>query len=210
MTWQWDGNVRALCCLTVAVMLLPTESSVVVRSIARIAEGCRALQVLNIGGCKRVTDDSFGPLGGALPNLTSLNISGCTEITDAGMKYFASGFFGQLQVLDCSGCVGIRGPGLEALSSKAHCLRRLYFNGMTKVDAASVAVFVRACQSLEFFETRLHLKHAAKQRSSFIPKVNDEVMAAFVGKNLVELQLHGACNITDRGMLSMARRCRSK
>lgn len=166
--------------------------------------------MLNIAGCKRVTDDSFGPLGGALPNLTSLNISGCVEITDAGMKYFASGFFGQLQVLDCSRCVGICGPGLEALSTKAQHLRRLYFNGMTKVDTASVAAFVRACQNLEYFETRLQLKHATKQRTSSIPKVNDEVMAAFVGTNLVELQLHGACNITDQGMQSVTRRCRSK
>ncbi len=105
--------------LTVHVSnLLPAACSHVTDAgVARLALLPR-LELLNLGGCARVTGSTLGGFG-AHGALTGLSLASCVALTDAGLAEAAR--IGSLRHLDVSGCGRVTDEGAAALGA----LRRL-------------------------------------------------------------------------------------
>ena len=76
------------------------------------------IQVLDLSGCRRVTDDGMVAVARACPQLQELNISSCHLITDDGFAAIGACCW-QLRVLKACGCDRLTDMGLVGLVSGA-------------------------------------------------------------------------------------------
>ena len=75
------------------------------------------LRLLNVSGCRSLSDRSLTKIGGGSvggANLTSVNISGCVFVSDAVILSLCSNCL-QLCHLNLSGCVRITDSSIESL-----------------------------------------------------------------------------------------------
>lgn len=116
--------------------------------VARLALLPR-LELLNLGGCARVTGSTLGGFG-AHGALTGLSLTSCVALTDAGLAEAAR--IGSLRHLDVSGCGRVTDEGAAALGALRR-LGRLSLRGNPKCTdrcgpGAVGSVSRGACKSL--------------------------------------------------------------
>lgn len=83
-------------------------------------------QVLDVGGCGKLTDSGLQAVSGACPDLRALNVNGCQLLTDAGFAAVAAAC-PRLSRLSACGCFLLSDSGLSALALSCACapLRRI-------------------------------------------------------------------------------------
>lgn len=105
--------------------------------IAKIAQGCPDLEMINIAYNNKITDSSLISLSECL-RLKILELRGCLCVSTVGLSAVARGCR-QLAALDIKKCVNINDNGMLALGQFCHNLRQVVFlstlSGSSKVDA---------------------------------------------------------------------------
>jgi chemotaxis protein histidine kinase CheA len=107
--------------------------------IALLAQRCKQLQKLDLGGCDKITDAGLQHLT-ALQQLQSLDLSRCDKITKAGLLHLTK--LQQLDALNLIGCHKITDTGLLNLA-RLQQLQTLHTGG-TSVTPAGLAAFKAA------------------------------------------------------------------
>lgn len=106
------------------------SSGITDAGIAAIANGCPALEMINIAYNDKITDNSLISLSKCLM-LKALEIRGCPSVSSMGLSAIAMGCR-QLMVLDIKKCVNINDNGMiplaqfsqnlkQVLSMSSHC-----------------------------------------------------------------------------------------
>jgi hypothetical protein len=119
---------------TLKVLDLSGCKSVTDRGVAHLS-GLTALQHLNLSGCKNVTDRGVNCMRD-LTALQHLNLSGCTILTDTGINFLWH--LSALQHLDLSGCKRVTGSNGAHLSGLT-ALQHLDLSGCKTLIGRSIA-----------------------------------------------------------------------
>ncbi len=173
-----------------------------------ITEGCKGLVELDLSRSAELDDVALSKIGRSCWSLTSLNVSNCLKVTDKGVVGFMSRFEGQLEVIDISGCIHCGSASTEAIASRGALLRIIHMNGLSRVSSAAlIALWSAASKTMVVFQMCCELRSVTMHRKSMMPHFDDEVLLqAEYGARLEEVELTGACLVTDRGACELIRR----
>lgn len=150
------------------------------------------LEVLDLGGCNELTDDTMR--GMHCPLLTSLVLRRCCNITSEGLRFISEGC-PSLMVLDVGFCNHIGDSGLAFLS-RCRSLRHLDMVLCISVTDIGLMHLSEGCALLE----HLILSSCHKITSVGIMDL------ARGCPSLVHLDV-GSCDITDEGLLHLSQGC---
>lgn len=114
-----------------------------------IAQSCSNLRGLHLCGCKLVTDELLLALSRNCPRLEELGLSGCHNVTDSGLSTLVNGCR-RLRFLDLSKCSMIGDEGVSQIArSSSSSLRTLKLMDCLNVSEQSIYALANSCESLE-------------------------------------------------------------
>ena len=150
-----------------------------------------ALTSINLGLCKKVTDNSFGRIGTHCKNLVSLDLGGCTKISNTGLLLLVSLGLPALTHLNLRSCWQLTDAGISHLT-----------NGPNSLPIATL--ILQDCQKL----TDMSLRHISEGlptlkslNLSFCASITDSGMKCLARMaSLRELNLRFCDNISDIGV----------
>lgn len=126
------------------------------KSILSLAEFCKYLEILIIGGCRDISDKSIKLLAAALShNLTVLQMDWCLNVSDSSLSYIFSQCV-NLEVLDIGCCEEVTDAAFELLGSvkgELH-LKVLKARNCPKITVAGISMILKSCNSLEYLDVR--------------------------------------------------------
>lgn len=109
--------------------------------------GLRALEELDISGCKSVTTEGVRALQ-RCKNLSRLNISFCRDITDSGLQAVIGNCSG-LSTLRVRGCPGISMATIRTLAESCPAFKSIDLVNSGAQGGGACAILARSCYSLE-------------------------------------------------------------
>lgn len=173
-----------------------------------ITEGCRELIDLDLSRSPELDDAGLAKIGRQCWNLKHLNVSKCIKVSDAGMVGFMSRFEGLLESIDLSGCIQCGSAAIEAIATRASELQVIRLNGLSRVSSPALTdLWTAAAESMVTFQMCCELRSVTTHRKSMMPHFSDEVLLnAKYGSMLKEVELTGACLVTDTGACELAQR----
>jgi F-box/leucine-rich repeat protein 2/20 len=175
-----------------------------------IAEGCKNIMELDLSKSLEIDDAAISKIGRSCWNIKVLNISKCVNITDGGIVGFMSRFEGLLHTIDISGCIQCSSAAIEAISSRGSALSVIRMNGLSRVSSHSlISLWTSAATSMTIFQMCCDLRSVTTHRKSMMPHFSDDVLLkSRYGDCLTEVELAGACLITDKGVCGLIRTAR--
>nr|GMD64328.1 F-box/LRR-repeat protein 3-like isoform X2 [Ipomoea batatas] len=106
--------------------------------IAAIAEGCQALEMINMAYCEKVTDNSLISLS-RCTRLRTLEIRGCPRVSSVGLSSVAAGCK-KLEKLDIKKCHNIDNTGMVSLVQCLHSIKQINLSYCSVTDIGLVAL----------------------------------------------------------------------
>ncbi|XP_022079621.1 F-box/LRR-repeat protein 20-like [Acanthaster planci] len=192
------------------------------RVLDEIIRCCLHLEVINMEGCERIDDDVASQFP-SLPHLKALNLSHCTKMTDDGVMAISKGCR-LLEELNVDGIPWITDRAVDVLASqRAQTLRAIYLDGaeLTDVSIRSLmgcpllhTLSLSFCEqltdkALSMLEMLDHLSHLRLKRGV---EFSEEALHRFFECGRVDqltiLDLSECSELMDKGVTSIARRCR--
>jgi len=123
-------------CSKLTIVLLKKCINTTDTAIISLANNCPLLKVLNVGGCKRITDASLAALS-KLYHLKSLNFSS-TKVTDKGLSHICKSLSAPLiKEIDISGCKKLTDRSVQVIIQHCHDINVLLFHGCIKITENS-------------------------------------------------------------------------
>ncbi|KAL5983006.1 hypothetical protein ACLOJK_017086 [Asimina triloba] len=123
-------------------------------SILSLADSCKNLKTLIVGGCRNISDESMKVLAIARSDtLRHLRLDWCSNISDASVSCILSNCR-NLEALDISCCPEITDvafSGLERGESEA-CLRVLKACNCPKITVSGIGLLLKFCKSLQYLD----------------------------------------------------------
>lgn len=166
------------------------------RTIDAMAESSMAptLDVLYLNSCPRVDDDCIGILADACKSLRELYLDMCRNISDEGVRRAAEKL--PLRVLSlCANA--IRNSSLEAIANHCPDIEQLELSFCYNCDSEGVVQLAK-CSKIR----RLNL--------CLVDQIRDDAIEAIAKEcDLVELNLRGCPNITDRSLFALREHCKN-
>ncbi|KAJ7958774.1 EIN3-binding F-box protein 1 [Quillaja saponaria] len=99
------------------------------------------LEMLNLDGCKKISDASLVAIAENCPLLSDLNVSKCA-INDAGVEAIACADQFSLQILSLSGCSSVSDKCLPALGKLGQTLLGLNLQHCNAISSSTVSLLV--------------------------------------------------------------------
>lgn len=160
--------------------------------------GSGRLQVLTLGQCTAVTDNTLELLARCSPQLVRLDLWGLGLVTDGGLRAIAAGCLA-LEHLDVSRCPRLTDAGLAEVPARCHRLRHLAF-ASCHAGTDTLAAVGAHCQALE------HLNANYSQQG----RVSDVGLVAVANgcPALRHLEVCSSSGITDVSLVALAHNCR--
>ncbi|XP_068640448.1 uncharacterized protein [Aristolochia californica] len=125
-------------------------------SIFSLAQNCRNLDSLVIGGCRSVSDEPIKCLASACGNsLKNLRMDWCPNISDSSLRsVFAH--CRNLEVLDFGCCHEVTDTAFSGLDKQEFesVLRILKVSGCSKITVSGVSLLLEVCKHLEYLDLR--------------------------------------------------------
>lgn len=172
-----------------------------------IAEGCRALVVLDLTKSAEFDDAALIKIGASCPHLERLYASKCPRVTDVGVAGFMKVHQGRLKVLDLTACIQCGGVAALALAQKAEELLDLKLNGLSQMSAAGLLALWSGAPKLLKFEMAVEMRTAVTHRKSMLPHISDEILIKAQYSSLRDVHLTGACLVGDAGACALVSKC---
>ena len=167
--------------------------------LALTARGCPNLRVLNLSGCKLVTDVAVAAVAAQCAQITDLSLVGCRHLTDAALGSIAAGLPG-LTALALTNCAKLTDNGTGVLLAGCRLLVSLRLRGCNKLGdptAACIATFGKHIQ---------HLDVSATHGGGRLTDLGLKAVARC--PLLVSLRLDGCKRISDAALGDLAAGCR--
>ena len=166
------------------------------RTIDAMAESSMApsIEVLYLNSCPRVDDDCIGILADACKSLRELYLDMCRNISDEGVRRAAKKL--PLRVLSlCANA--ICNSSLEAIANHCPDIEQLELSFCYNCDSEGVVQLAK-CSKIR----RLNL--------CLVDHIRDDAIEAIAKEcDLVELNLRGCPNITDRSLFALREHCKN-
>lgn len=156
------------------------------KSILSLAEFCKYLETLIIGGCRDISDESIKSLAAAFTlNLKVLQMDWCLNVSDSSLNYILL-HCTNLEVLDIGCCEEVTDAAFEVLGSANRELRLkvLKARNCPKITVAGIGMLLESCKSLEYLDVR-SCPHVTK-----------------LGCDEAELQFPECCKVNFAGRLA--------
>ncbi|KAG9441984.1 hypothetical protein H6P81_017838 [Aristolochia fimbriata] len=150
------SKVSEFCSSSVKILKLLDCHSVGNDSIFSIAQNCRNLETLVIGGCRSVSDESIKCLASTCGNsLKSLRMDWCPEISDSSLRSVFS-HCRNLEFLDIGCCHEVTDRAFTGLDKQEFesALRVLKASGCSKITVSGVSLLLQFCKRLEYLDLR--------------------------------------------------------
>lgn len=146
--WSVPIEIAENCKGLISLDLSSPHRAISSSGIVAIAEDCKVLEELNLGGLGRLRDDAAIAIGKHCKNLMRLNLEGCWQLSDAAIAAIAEGCK-NLKELNLSGCYEEL-TDETAIAIGEHCksLTSLDLSGCEKLSYAGVIAIVRGCENL--------------------------------------------------------------
>mmetsp|Transcript_17342 Transcript_17342/g.31827 ORF Transcript_17342/g.31827 Transcript_17342/m.31827 type:complete len:403 (+) Transcript_17342:110-1318(+) len=164
-------------------------------SLASLCECFPSLQVLRIGCCYGILDNSVTSIAQHLDKLREISLEGCTQVTDVGLGALVQMRGAQLQVLNISGLIQITEASILAVQSDTQAwvsLRDFRCTGCLRLGQVGLEFLVHRAKALSV----LHV--------AGIRHVNDKL---FVGTSswlsLKYLNIEGCWNLTGATLAAL-------
>lgn len=149
-------SVARACSTSLKTLKLLDCSRVTNESVLILAEFCRNLESLIIGGCKDISDESMSLLASACcSNLQSLRMDWCLNISDSSLDCILR-HCSKLEVLDVGCCEQITDAAFQGLGSE-YCkidLKIFKFSNCPKITVVGIAKLLSSCNHLEYLDAR--------------------------------------------------------
>ena len=195
-----------------------------------LVHGCNKLVSLQIRGCHGITDKGLGSIGESLKSynrLRELDLSGCRRISDRGMLAFLA-HGRDLTSLKVAECPGLTDLFLMAFASRATAsvrLRTIDLHGLRVHDSglgwlAQTGEYLEEvdlsdCADITEVGLRLLGTHNGCRMLRVLncrncPQIEDNALHGFLslkGAKLEDLNLSGCIDVTDAGMVHIAKFC---
>ena len=123
--------------------------------LALTMRGCPTLRVMDLSGCKLVTDAAVAAVAARCSRITDLSLVGCKQLTDVALESIAAGLPG-LTALALTNCTKLTDSGTGVLLAGCPLLVLLRLRGCNKLGdptAVSVATFCKHMQHLDISAT---------------------------------------------------------
>ena len=112
------------------------------------AECCPGLRVLDLTGCRRVTDESIVAIGRACPRLEALHLRDCRLVSAGGVTAVASGCQ-HLKELNLHDCKRVTSDSIEAVARGCLQLECLTLRGCKEVGDPAFCALAHGCRRLQ-------------------------------------------------------------
>jgi hypothetical protein len=169
-----------------------------------LSEGCIKLKCLNVSRSAEFDDESLIRIAKQCPLIEDLNLSKCVKVSDAGIVGFMELFEGSLSRLDMSLCILCGSKSVLAIAAHAQSLLEIKLSGLSQVTAPALVQLWKNASKLNRFDMIVELRVTSTHRRSLLAHVTDEVLQNLCSTRLKELNLTGACLITNSGIASLA------
>lgn len=173
-----------------------------------IPEGCFALEKIDFSNCINIDNKALTLIGRKCHKLRVINLKDCIEIGDEGIEGFFEHFEGHIVDFNISGCIYCGAKSVIIIAEHCSQLKVLAMAGLAKITGLSLKKILSCAAALEVLDMSMELKVAVTHRQSVLPHVTDESLSKCAGK-LIELNISGAALLTDRGILSLCKRCKN-
>lgn len=126
-------------------------------SVLSLAQFCKNLETLIIGGCRKISDESMKSLAVAAcsHSLKNLRMDWCLNISDLSLNCILCNCR-NLEALDIGCCEEVTDAAFQGLNRDGSELRLkiLKVNNCPKITVAGIVMLLDSCNSLEYLDVR--------------------------------------------------------
>ncbi|KAH0681930.1 hypothetical protein KY289_019682 [Solanum tuberosum] len=149
-------SVSEACSLTLRTLKLLDCYKVGDDSILSLANYCKNLETLVIGGCRNISDEPMKSLAASCSNsLRKLRMDWCLNITDSSLDCIISKCR-ELEVLDIGCCEELTDAAFQQLGSENFMLgmKILKVSNCPKITVEGIKKLMKSCEYLEYLDVR--------------------------------------------------------
>ncbi|KAL8519823.1 hypothetical protein ACS0TY_010675 [Phlomoides rotata] len=150
------SNISKACSSSLLTLKLLDCYKIGDKSIFSLAEHCKNLEALVIGGCRDLSDESIKSLASACYNsLKNLRMDWCLNVSDTSLDCIFS-VCRKLEVLDVGCCEEITDAAFQGLGnedSKMN-LKILRISNCPKITVDGIGKLLKSCEALEYLDVR--------------------------------------------------------
>ncbi|KAL3370137.1 hypothetical protein AABB24_007268 [Solanum stoloniferum] len=150
------SSVSEACSLTLRTLKLLDCYKVGDDSILSLANYCKNLETLVIGGCRNISDEPMKALAASCSNsLRKLRMDWCLNITDSSLDCIISKCR-ELEVLDIGCCEELTDAAFQQLGSENFMLgmKILKVSNCPKITVEGIKKLMKSCEYLEYLDVR--------------------------------------------------------
>ncbi|KAL3338772.1 hypothetical protein AABB24_027745 [Solanum stoloniferum] len=150
------SSVSEACSLTLRTLKLLDCYKVGDDSILSLANYCKNLETLVIGGCRNISDEPMKSLAASCSNsLRKLRMDWCLNITDSSLDCIISKCR-ELEVLDIGCCEELTDAAFQQLGSENFMLgmKILKVSNCPKITVEGIKKLMKSCEYLEYLDVR--------------------------------------------------------
>eukprot|EP00903_Cladosiphon_okamuranus_P006370 g6237.t1 len=181
-----------------------------------VAQGCKALESLNISRCPLLTDLALEYLakgsGESRPTpLKALNVAGVGGFTDEGMSILMPRSGPTLQDITLDGATSLGDGTVRSIARHCPGLTSLSMVELTRTSDTSLRELGRRCPLLRLLDSSSNINILETSHRTRVPKLSgDGVRELSAGTPcLAVLRLNGACKISDDTLVAVGANCPS-
>jgi hypothetical protein len=163
-------------------------------ALSKVVDSSMRSIVLDGSSCSSaLTDVSLHLIANKCADLRKLSIANCVNITNSGVMQVAS-MCPELEWISLQGCVGVGDLCIQEIARKCPKLIHIDLSGCPQVTDVSIQELMLACPQLQ----SVVLQHCNQ---------STDASFAYVNKNMHVLDLADCELITNKTLLSIAKRC---
>ncbi|KAH7442347.1 hypothetical protein KP509_03G083900 [Ceratopteris richardii] len=159
--------------------------------------GNRDVQRINLNACQKITDSGLSVIAKSCPKLKWFSIYWNLKVTDTGVVALVRSCK-DLSYLNLSGCKGVTDRSLEIMSINGRCLTELNLTRCIKLTDDGLVKLLESCHNIQVLYLYALSNLTDKSYVNF-SKLQD----------LRVLDLCGAQNLTDDGIIQGLSRCKA-
>ncbi|GFQ02210.1 F-box/LRR-repeat protein 4 [Phtheirospermum japonicum] len=147
------SNVSTACSSSLVTLKLLDCYKIGDVAILSLAQHCKNLEMLVIGGCRDVTDESIRTLASACcRGLKNLRMDWCLNVSDNSLEC-VFGLCEKLEVVDVGCCEEVTDGAFRGLGNESS-LKVLRVSNCPKITVDGIGRVLRACEGLEYVDVR--------------------------------------------------------
>lgn len=150
-------TLAAQCGAHLRSLVLTDCFNVTDAGVVNMAQKCHKLEELALDRCaksEKITDTSCAALGEHCPKLRIINLAGCRFLTDAALQWLASGCGGALEHLNLADDAQITDASTRFLGANCPQLHSIVLDNVTNISDVGLRLLATGCPKLRELRVR--------------------------------------------------------